>query len=309
MNTQEEVKKMILRQPLCWNLARENYEALNGIETKSIFLDGHTIRVQFNPARTVSTNANVDKDYIRKRRCFLCPENLPAEQLRLPVLDKYIILCNPYPIFPSHLTISSVVHSPQLIHDRIDDMLRLAQLLPEFTIFYNGPCSGASAPDHAHFQASPFGLMPIDEEIPAFFSSVIEYKAASVHELSGYLRNGFVITSDTKDGAAAAFTYLYKYLPIDNVAEEPMMNLFANKIGGGFRLTVIPRKRHRPWQYFEEAGNERFLSSPGAADIGGLFITVRADDFSKVSDKLLRDIYSQVCYGDDDITEIFSHLQ
>lgn len=51
-----------------------------------------------------------------------------------------------------------------------------------------------------------------------------------------------------------------------------MMNIFGSYYDNNWVITVIPRKRHRPWQY-EAEGNDHLLSSPGAADIGGLFIT------------------------------------
>ena len=49
-----------------------------------------------------------------------------------------------------------------------------------------------------------------------------------------------------------------------------MMNIFGSYYDNNWVITVIPRKRHRPWQY-EAEGNDHLLSSPGAADIGGLF--------------------------------------
>ena len=36
---------------------------------------------------------------------------------------------------------------------------------PDFTTLYNGPRSGASGPDHLHFQAMPAGEMLIEKEL------------------------------------------------------------------------------------------------------------------------------------------------
>ena len=46
----------------------------------------------------------------------------------------------------------------------INRFLALAQALTDYTIFYNGPKCGASAPDHAHFQAGNKGFMPIEKD-------------------------------------------------------------------------------------------------------------------------------------------------
>ena len=86
-----------------------------------------------------------------------------------------------------------------------------------------------------------------------------------------------------------------------------MMNLFGWYREEEWILALIPRKRHRPWQY-EAEGADHLLSSPGAADIGGLFITPLAEDFEKINPALLQDVYEQVCWSDQEVMEIFLHL-
>lgn len=301
---QTSVNDLLSRQPKEWKLFKDNLDALNGVQTKRYQIGQFEIVAQFNPARVISTAAKVDKASIQKRKCFLCPEHLPAEQLRLPVLDGYQILCNPYPIFPNHLTIPTVQHTPQSISPRIRALLELSSALPLYTLFYNGPQCGASAPDHAHFQAAPFGLMPMDREVRSFCSPLYQQEETFLYKLCGYLRNGFVLTSTSIDKLARLFHSLYMCLPQKEGETEPMMNLFTHFEAGEYRLIVIPRKSHRPWQYQLEAGKEQFLSSPGAADIGGLFVTVRAEDFNRLSSALLEDIYQQVCWGDSDINRM-----
>lgn len=305
---QEKVKLLMKQQMEQWELAKKNYEALQRVQTRSFDIDGFQIKVQFNPARVVSTAAATDKVSIQQRRCFLCPNHLPEAQLRLPVLQHYQILCNPYPIFPQHLTVPALEHAPQRIGQRSGDLLELAALLPDFTLFYNGPQCGASAPDHAHFQASPFGWMPLDRETDRFRVPVIEMDGVQIFQLTGYLRNGFVLCATSNEALRKGFDRLYHLLPMPSDAEEPRMNLFAHRQGDMTQLVVIPRKSHRPWQYFPEAGEEQFLTSPGAADIGGLFITVRPQDFERISAPLLRDIYQQVCLSDAEIIAIGKRL-
>lgn len=303
---QEEVKAMLSRQFQSWNLAARNYRALEQVLVKDFDVSGIRIRAQFNPARIISSGAKVDSHSIRQRRCFLCPEHLPENQLHVP-FGRYWILCNPYPIFREHLTIPAIVHAPQEIQTRIDDFLLLARQLPGFTLFYNGPKCGASAPDHAHFQAAPFGIMPMDKDIDSFLKLVYQEGNSRLFLLTHYLRNGLVIESDAPEEVARLFHLICQSAWPDQENTEPMMNLFVHFRESVWRLVIIFRKKHRPWQY--EANDEhRFLSSPGAADIGGLFVTVRKEDFECVNESLLRNIFGQVCLSDNEINELFQNF-
>ena len=70
------------------------------------------------------------------------------------------------PVFSPHFTVSHLDHRPQAIAEQIDAFLRLmADFGSGWTVLYNGPRCGASAPDHLHFQAVPSGQMPIEKEI------------------------------------------------------------------------------------------------------------------------------------------------
>ena len=136
-----------------WELMKTNYESLQNIQTKAFWSDNYKLAVQFNPGRIKSTSAEVDEKSIKKRNCFLCLENLPVEQKGVLILEKFILLCNPYPILPKHFTIASVTHQPQSILKHFSDFLSASELFPNLTLIYNGPACGASAPDHLHFQA------------------------------------------------------------------------------------------------------------------------------------------------------------
>ncbi len=307
MSLQEKVNNMCVRQLEEWDLAAHNYKAIDEVLTRIVAIHDFNICVQFNPARIVSSAAKVDKHTIENRRCFLCPAHLPKEQLRLTFLDKYYILCNPYPIFKRHLTIPSIEHTEQFLLGRIGDMLDLSEQLPDFTIFYNGPRCGASAPDHAHFQASPFGDMPMDLDVDKMLALYPEYllevERGVVYRLTHYLRNGFIIRSNDKEVAIELFLKVCSLLPVPEGDKEPMMNVFVHYQNSAWQIILIPRKRHRPWQYFAEEP-DKLISSPGAADIGGLFITVRESDFKRTDRSLLLDIYEQICYSDDELKEM-----
>ena len=238
----------------------------------------------------------MDKDAVKQRPCFLCPDHLPSEQLRLPFGDRYLILCNPYPIFRHHLTIPACEHTPQRIQSRLVDMLELSRQLPNFTLFYNGPRCGASAPDHFHFQAVPWGDMPVDQEIETHTKLLLVEKETSLNTFSLGSRNGFVIRSSLIPDAVSMFEKLCTWLPVSIEDEVPMMNLFVHYEKQAWSLLAVVRKKHRPWQY-TAAEPDRFLSSPGAADLGGVFVTVRESDFNRADALLINDVYQQVCFS------------
>ena len=139
----QTIHNLLTEQLASWEMARNNYAALSGVQVKELNVNGIPYKVQFNPARIVSSGAKVDAKSIKERKCFLCPANLPAEQRGVPFEGHYNILVNPFPIFPRHLTIPETAHVDQRIALRFGDMLDLAQQLTDYTIFYNGPKCGA----------------------------------------------------------------------------------------------------------------------------------------------------------------------
>lgn len=307
-----QARELLTKQLATWPLAARNYEALQQVQTRSFEIQGCTIQVQFNPTRITSASAKIDKQSIGARKCFLCSDHLPVEQERLPFGFHYLVLCNPYPIFPQHFTIPTREHAEQVILPRFTDFLELTRRLSDFTLFYNGPRCGASAPDHAHFQAVSRGIMPIDNEIGRWVEQygipVFQDTEGNIRAFTHYFRNGFVITAGTHEKTLALFTQLYNALDLVPGETEPRMNIFGSYQEGRWTIIVIPRRQHRPWQY-EAEGEAHLLSSPGAADVGGLFITARQEDFEKISADTLRDIYQQVCLSDAEIEEIAGRLR
>lgn len=304
--------ELLSKQLATWPLAAKNYRALKDVQTRTFDMGGFCVHVQFNPARILSSGAKTDVSSLARRPCFLCPDQLPVEQERLPFGFRYLVLCNPYPIFPEHFTIPSREHAPQQIASRFDDWLDLIRRLEGFTLFYNGPKCGASAPDHAHFQAVTGQAMPIDYEIEPWMRKhghpVLRHPEGTLSYFTHYLRNGFVIEARSRQAASELFRRVYDALEIHPQEAEPRLNLFGRFGEEGWRLIVIPRRQHRPRQ-FDADGPDRLLSSPGAADMGGFFITARQEDFEKISPEILRDIYEQVCLGDKEIEEIAARIR
>lgn len=301
-----QASELLIKQLAVWPLAKKKYQDLQAIQIKQVDMGGFIIEVQFNPARITSTNA--DMSATRERKCFLCAKNLPIEQIRLPFGYDYYVLCNPYPIFKEHFTIPSKLHEVQEIKTRMPDMLELAYRMNKHTIFYNGPHSGASAPDHAHFQAVTSMQMPIEKEIDLHLSKhgnvILDFDKNRIYMFINYLRNGFLIESKNQVIALILFNIVYDKLCKDRETDtEPGMNIFCKYRNGMWKLIIIPRKKHRP-EHFYAVGEDQFLSSPGAADMGGLFITPRVEDFNKADASIIRDIYKQVCYSDEKIIKI-----
>ncbi len=278
-----------------WDLARQNYMALSQVQIREVTVGGTAYKLQFNPTRIVSSAAKVDKRSIQERKCFLCPENLPEVQRGIPCCKHYQILVNPFPIFPKHLTIPDVKHVPQRIAGRFEDLLVLSQLLTAYTLFYNGPRCGASAPDHAHFQAGYKGFMPIEQQwISLPKKEVIAEKNASLYCLEDRLRTAFILTASDIKSACSVFNALYHALPEGADDDEPMMNILASYEDNRWTIIVFPRAKHRPDCYYAQDGL-RLLSSPAAVDLGGVFIMPIADDFRRVSDEDIARILSEVC--------------
>lgn len=281
-----------------WPLAARNFDALEGVEVRGIAMPGMDIKVQFNPARIVSSGAKVDARSLAERPCFLCDKNRPAEQRGIDWRG-YTVLVNPFPIFPRHLTIPAVGHTPQRIQGRVADMLALAAELPGYTVFYNGPRCGASAPDHMHFQAGNSDFLPIWQALDAApLRTVADDGAGTRLSVCTALPvNVFVVDAATPEAGERMFDRLYRVLPEGE--EEPMMNLLA----AGSRLVVVPRKRHRPSFYGTE-GKGCMLLSPASVDMGGAFITPRREDFDRLDAQLLARVFDELCLDTEQIEVI-----
>ena len=94
------VKLLLQIQINKWDKLEEGYNNLSSLKTKTVWFNGFKIKIQFNAGRIFSTSAKVDVDSIKNRSCFLCEKNLPEEQKGIKLLENYLLLCNPYPVFP-----------------------------------------------------------------------------------------------------------------------------------------------------------------------------------------------------------------
>ena len=295
--------QLLEEQKEAWDLVGTNYAALDKVKTKSYEIDGNCWKVQFNPARIVSSSAKVDAASIKQRKCFLCKEQLPAVQRGIPFGEKYQVLVNPFPIFPQHLTIPSVHHELQLIQAHYKDMLHLAQSLAHFTIFYNGPKCGASAPDHLHFQAGNKGFLPIEKEWKKA-QLVHDGAEAKLYALTSSIRQAFVIQSSSVAAADAIFQLIYQALPQKENEVEPMMNILTWYEDGMFVSCIFPRAEHRPSCFFATDEAKKMLISPASVDMGGVLITPLEKDFDHISASCIRQIMQEVCLSAVDMAHL-----
>lgn len=289
-----------------WDLARENYRQLDNVKVRKIFFAEFEITVQFNPGRITSSAAKVDTRSIEARPCFLCEKNRPAEQRGIPFEQNYIILINPFPIFRRHLTIVSDTHSDQRIAGNFMTMLGLAQALPEYVIFYNGPQCGASAPDHLHFQAGNKGFLPIEKDFEnkSLCRKVAVDYGAELWSWQKYGRGIMTLKGTDKETLASTFENFYiKFARTQPDRPEPMLNILASCSDNTWIIHVIPRKLHRPACYFAE-GEDKILLSPASVDIGGVFITPREEDFIKITSTDISEIFLQTCLTDKEILSL-----
>ena len=272
------------RQLETWPEVRQHYHDLRHIRTREISDGDNTLRLQFNPARIVSTGAHIDKASLSKRPCFLCASNRPEEQAVKPVDDQFVLLVNPYPILPVHFTVPLRSHCPQSVLRHYAELYRLIELYPDLMVFYNGPKCGASAPDHLHFQAGSSGLLPLQTEwhrLRRETETVIKGDNGSTVSYSNdYTVPIFIIECHKPDDGVALFRKLYAAMPIRDGETEPMMNIVAWYSGESFVSVVIPRRKHRPDCYYAK-GESQMLISPGALDMAGLVVMPRENDFVK----------------------------
>lgn len=297
----QELDKFINDQLSVWPLAAANFRALKSARTRQLEVDGLLCTIQCNPRRILSSTADTTPQAIAARKCFLCADNRPAEQFHLKFEGRkgrmYNIQVNPYPIFPGHLVIVREEHIPQAIWHHFPDMLDFAMKYRDYTVFYNGPGSGASAPDHLHFQAVPRLSMPLERAVDAYLDKpgevLASVKDATLYRYAGFAEGVFALKATTSKSMAKLF---YRLLDCTDKVEgdiEPKFNLFAYCRDGEYRAFVTLRAAKRSHHYYSD-GPDHLTISPGAADMAGFFVAPFEEDFEKVTSADLEEMLSEV---------------
>lgn len=303
------ISRFFNRQLEVWTDARHRFRDLKHVETRQ-FSD--QLKLQWNPARIVSTGAKIDKKTLGERPCFLCDKNRPKEQMSKQIDEKFHLLVNPFPILPVHFTIPARKHQPQLIYKNYGEMHRFISLHSDLMVFYNGPKCGASAPDHLHFQAGTNGILPLQTNWQRLSRNLTDIISLNDEEKISVVRDfivpAFVIISKSAESDEALFRRLYKAMPQRGDETEPMMNIISWRKGEEFISVVIPREKHRPEAYFAE-GDAQFVVSPGALDMSGLIITPREEDFRKLTEDKALSLLQECGVSEEKMNAIIAKLK
>lgn len=303
------ISRFFNRQLEVWTDARHRFRDLKHVETRQ-FSD--QLKLQWNPARIVSTGAKIDKKTLGERPCFLCDKNRLKEQMSKQIDEKFHLLVNPFPILPVHFTIPARKHQPQLIYKNYGEMHRFISLHSDLMVFYNGPKCGASAPDHLHFQAGTNGILPLQTNWQRLSRNLTDIISLNDEEKISVVRDfivpAFVIISKSAESDEALFRRLYKAMPQRGDETEPMMNIISWRKGEEFISVVIPREKHRPEAYFAE-GDAQFVVSPGALDMSGLIITPREEDFRKLTEEKALSLLQECGVSEEKMNVIIAKLK
>jgi len=314
--------RLLLREQIkSWPELEKAYISYKTSQTKTFQFDGFVIKVQNNPGRITSSSAKVDEKSIKTRACFICMANLYQKQKAIKYEEDFLILVNPFPIFPEHFTITHKDHIPQAIKEWFGKMLPLSKDFSRDVIIYNGPACGASAPDHLHFQAGSKFFMPIDDGFHSLKNEygeiLIDNDSLIVTGIDDGLRKFISIETKEISLAEKVFDIFYNfYSRVSNEKTEPMMNIIAfyeprenqDSEEYGWRILIFLREKHRPSHFFRE-GENRILLSPAAVDFGGVCILPLEKDFEKITKEDIFEIFREVSLGKEQFEYVKADLK
>ncbi|MCX7985059.1 MAG: DUF4922 domain-containing protein [Bacteroidetes bacterium] len=305
----ELIHSLFRQQQQEWELLRKAVASLDSFETRLINCGKLSLRVQWNPQRLASVQARVHPDDLRRRPCFLCEEHLPEPQRAIAYRTLYWILCNPAPIFNHHCTVVTQHHTPQRFLPHLSVMLKLARDVDNtFTVLYNGPACGASAPDHFHFQLIPWRSLPVEtESVDPHRRKVLHYQPhLLLCTLSEFKRSVIILESDREHEIVTALhTLIDHWITMRSTADEPLFNALCSYQQDLWRIIIFPRTKHRPDAFYKPE-SEQFLISPGVIDMGGVLIAPRQKEFRTLTGKTILAFYHEVSEPDDFVTTLIS---
>ena len=316
-----DIDKFVHDQLSVWPEMAASFRTLKSVRMRQLPLGGLNVTLQCNPERISSTTADISPEALAARPCPLCADHRPENQHFLKLEGrkgrKYDLIVNRFPIFPQHFVIVREAHEPQSIWHRYVDMLDMAVYLPGCVIFYNGPFSGASIPDHLHFQAARKGYMPLERSadrllgmvsqteghvVPEMIASELEYVAsvqdAQLFHYKHLTRGIFALRATTSKSMAKMFYRLLDCAPFLPGEEEPRFNALTWFTDGEYRAVVVLRSASRSHHYFS-TGGDHFTVAPGCADMAGCFIFPDPDDFDRMDARTLAEIVDEVSISEE----------
>lgn len=308
-----QVAHFVTTERQAWPQADEHHRALaEQVHTRHLQGPNFCLQLQHNPARIVSTGASLQAAHIQARPCFLCAKNRPTEQHALPALGHLDVLVNPFPILPGHLTIATRSHRPQNVAMLFPHLPQLAQMLPQYVFFYNGPRCGASCPDHAHLQGGLQQAVPLVRHFsPAHLHPT---RVPQLYSLGAHPCPALVIRSQAGHPTFALARRILRALPQEmEPAEvghtevyghaEPGVNLLCWCQQNDIYTVVFPRRRHRPTSYPTP------MVSPGALDMAGLVVCPRQSDFSSLTLAQATALLQEVAITPQQMQQVIARLE
>jgi hypothetical protein len=292
----QEIEELFRRQAQAWPQLVKGLEGLARANTRRVRIDWFEVFIRHIPHRVASTTALVDAEAIAQRPCFLCAGNLPPQEEGVPFADDFMIYCNPFPIVDHHLTIAHREHRPQRIANQFGNMLDLAAALPRYFVIYNGPECGASAPDHAHFQAGLRGLFPIEWDTAGLTGATVPNYGRNVFVLRGRDRSALIERMDRIIDLLGETT---------GRRQEPMINIAVFREKEEWHTYLFPRGKHRP-QVFHTG---ELTVSPASIDLCGILVVPLARDFERISGDAIFAVFREVTLPDHQFQEIAGKLE
>jgi hypothetical protein len=294
---------LLKHQKKHWNQFREGEISLGTMRTKQFTRAGARVIVQSNPGRSTSVHAKVDPTSVSQRPCFLCPENIPPEEKGIAFGD-LVLLPNPYPILPRHVTAPTRDHVPQKLEGRVETFIDLAAAVgPDMLVLYNGARCGASAPDHFHFQACSAIGVPLLEEVS------VATLADEISPITSFGRRVVVFKSSNAGRTGALIkTSVEALKSFGSDDEEPLFNMISVHRGGFFIVYFFPRAKHRPECYFA-AGDSRLSISPGSLEMAGIVVVADPAHYERVDASTTLGIFEEVSFEKERFAELVAVLK
>jgi len=305
------VDRLFAQQVESWPDLRAGVGALQQVEYRRLSVAGAPVLLQHNPRRIVSTGAQVDSASIMRRPCFLCPGQMPEEEKGLAFGTQFVVVCNPYPVLNKHLVLVSREHRLQLLDGNVTHLLNFAEALgPDFVVLYNGPSSGASAPDHLHLQAGEAQMIPVLRDVEVWEKFMIPSPAGiETFALTDYRVNAIILRGGDRlqlENGIQRILHVLGDIVITKLL-EPMINLLVTKLSEVWQVVIFPRERHRP-ACFYSTGDDRLTVSPAAIDMGGLIVVPEGRDFERMDAEIVERIYAEVTLADEKFERLIEVL-
>ena len=232
---------------------------------------------------------------------------------------------NPYPVLPNHLTIPFTEHEPQMVTEPIEAFIKQFMMIPHsYAIFYNGALCGASAPDHLHYQAAPLKYIPLItfynsklcEKVPIdrmeekfkFEERDTDYLEANLYKVNHYLCPLFSLETNIDIRSLSMIQKLLHNLPKHAGEAEPRFNMIAWRTVEMLTIIIIPRNKHRP-DCYNAKGDKQLLISPGALDMAGILVAARKEDFDKIDEKQILQIFHECGLSEQETEEVIRRYE